>query len=162
MGELTWEEVSAQRDEVRKKMAAIVDASAALLAPLKGLTDEQRVAVVALGLMTRVITLAQRRDVRLDPALIERFGKEIDQYCPPLGAVAMSRTGDPCQDASLAYAQAITDCAKHGVDEQHCYKAYNSFGQMATCVLREVEGMRRVLGDLFNGLKPPRPFPFPI
>lgn len=150
--------------EVRKSLEGIlnhvVSATARLLEPLKGLSDEQRDAVVILGLVMRGIALAKRPPAKTSEAILVRFKEEINEICPPLGEVALSK--DPCFEATVSYLLALKKCQDEGHNEGECPDAWGPGATAVMCTMKMIEEMKTDIGTLLGRQRPPKPVPWPV
>jgi len=159
MGKKSKQELENARKKLANELDKFVKASRNLLEPLKGLNDTQIAALVTLGYSMRVIMLAGRPTAKVDKVILSRFKEVVDEVCPPLGNVAISK--DPCFEATVSYLSALKKCEDDGRDEDECFEAWGPGGQAVMCTMKELENMRGQLADIFGRLKPPRPFPWP-
>ena len=109
------------RKSLEESLNQVVGATGKLLEPLEGLSDEQRDAVVMLGLLTQGIMLAKRPAANMQEDILVAFKDEVDSICPPLGTLAISR--DPCFEATVAYLLALKDREEKGLTEAECPKS---------------------------------------
>jgi hypothetical protein len=154
-------ELENARQKLANELDKLVKVSENLLAPLKAVNENQMAALVMLGFSVRLILLAGRPTANLDQRILEDFKVVIDDICPPLGEVAISK--DPCFETSISYASALQQCQNEDPprDEDECFEAWGPGAQAVMCTMRELEEMRGRLEDIFGRLKPPRPFPWP-
>lgn len=150
-------------EDARKKLASELDkfmqVSRNLLEPLKELNEYQIAALVTLAYSMRVIMLARRPATKIPEGILARFKEVVDEYCPPLRELAISK--DPCLEATLSYIEALKKCQDEGLTEDDCPDAWEHGGRAVMCTMKELEEMKGKLGDIFGGLKPPRPLPWP-
>ena len=147
------------REKLAKQLNGLIKASEKLLEPLKDLDEEQTAALVALVYSTRLIMFAGRPAAKLDKRILARFKRAVDEICPPLGTISVSR--DPCFEASVQYVQALKKCEDEGRSEEECFEAGRYGAQAVGCTMEELEEMRGKLRDMFGRIKPPRPLPWP-
>jgi hypothetical protein len=148
----------------RRKLAEqafgeVLHATKELLAPLKDLTVPQKDAVVALGLLARVASLGRRPSINVPQAVLEQFAADVDRVCPPLGKGAVSK--DPCLEATLSYMSALKDCEEDGRTEDKCQEAWGPAAAALACVMKEIDGLKREIGERLGRQVPPRPIPWP-
>jgi hypothetical protein len=152
-------------DNARKKLSAnlsrFVDASRKLLKPLKSLNDAQIAALFTLGYSMKIIMLVERPTTKIDKAIISRFKVIMDEICPSLGDIVISK--DPCFESTLAYVSALGKCDKEGRSEDQCREAWQPGAESVNCAIRELENMRKQLKDIMDGIEPWEPWePFPL
>lgn len=148
------------RRSLEKSLTQLVGVASSLLEPLTDLNDEQRDAVVMLGLLMQGITLAERPPARMSEDILARFKEELDAICPPLGKVAISE--DPCFEATVSYASALKKCEDEGRREEECFEAWGSGAQAVICTMKIIEEIKAEIGTLLGRQKPPKPIPWPI
>lgn len=155
------QELENAREKLANELDEFVKASRNLLEPLKELNETQIAALVTLGFSIRVILLAGRPTANIDQGILAGFKEVVDEICPPLGKVAISK--DPCFDATVSYVSALKKCKDEDPprDEDECFEAWGPGAQAVMCTMKELEEMKGQLADIFGRLKPPRPFPWP-
>lgn len=150
-------------ENARKKLAIEIDnyvkALGNLLKPLKDLNESQIAALIALGFSIRIIMLVRRPTTRIDEMIFKRFKEVIDDICPPLGKVTISK--DPCFDATVSYLSSLKQCQHEGRDEDKCFEAWEPGAQALNCTMKELDRMKKQLLDIFERLNPPIPFQWP-
>lgn len=132
--------------------------------PLKNLSEEQVASVIALSYLAQGIALANSPTVTLPEDIETRFKDEIGSVSPGL-----SRVGDAssiflaCFDQSVACASALASCRNEDPprSEEDCFESWGPCGQEVMCWMRELEAMRGRINDIFGGLRPPKPIPWP-
>ena len=154
------QELFEARKSLEKILGQVVGATGKLLEPLRKLSDEQRDAVVILGLIMRGIVLAKRPTTKMSEDILIQLKEEVDGICPPLGGVAISK--DPCFEASVSYVSALKECEDEGRDEDECPDAWGPGYAAVMCTMKMIEEMKREIGTLLNRQKPPKPIPWPI
>lgn len=159
MEKATREALEHGRKALAAKVDQMVSATADLLEPLKDLNESQKAAVATLQLLMQGIMLAKRPAAKLREDILVRFGEQIDSVCPPLGKTVTA--GDPCFRATVDYVIALKKCQDKGTDEDECPDAWGAGAAALKCTMDALEKMRGVIRDLFNRVKPPRPFPWP-
>ncbi len=148
------------RKSLEESLNQVVGATSKLLEPLKGLSDEQRDAVVMLGLMMQGVALAKRPPAKMSEDILVQFKEELDGICPPLGKVAISK--DPCFEATVSYLSALKKCEDEGRNEDECPDAWGPGGMAVMCTMKMLEEMKTEIGALLRRQKPPKPIPWPI
>lgn len=147
------------RKSLEKSLKQVVGATSKLLEPLKGLNDEQRDAVVMLGLMVDVIALAKRPTAKLSEGVLMQFKDQVDGICPPLGEVSISK--DPCLDATTSYLSALKKCQDDGKSEAECSDAWGPGGTAVMCTMEKIETVKHEIEVLLGRQVPPKPIPWP-
>ena len=147
------------RKSLEKNLSHVVGATSKLLAPLKELSDEQRDAVVMLGLLVDVIALAKRPTAKLSEGILMQFKDQVDGICPPLGEVAISK--DPCLESTVSYVSALKECQDEGRDEDECPKAWGPGGAAVMCAMEKIETAKHEIGVMLGRQEPPKPIPWP-
>ncbi len=153
------QELLEARKSLEKNLNQVVDATSQLLEPLKGLSDEQRDAVVILGLMMQAIALAKRPPAKMSEDILVQFKEKIDEICPPLGKVAITK--DPCFESTVSYLSALKKCQDEGLNEEECPDAWGYGGAAVMCAMKMVEEMKIEIGAMLGKQKPPKPIPWP-
>jgi hypothetical protein len=153
------ESLEKKKDELVKVLDQLVESSSEILKPLKNLDGLQIAALTTFGYLMRISMIAGRPVINIDSGSIGHLSKVIDEICPPMGKIDISM--DPCLEASIAYASAMAKCEDEGIDESECYDAYGPAGQSIACAMKEIEDLKNQLKDIFKGLEPPKPFPWP-
>jgi hypothetical protein len=130
------------RKSLERSVSQVVGATSRLLEPLRDLNDEQRDAVVMLGLLMQGIALAKRPPTMLNEDILARFKEELDAICPPLGEVTISM--DPCFEATVSYASALKRCEDEdeGRREEECFEAWGPGAQAVMCTMKMIEEMK--------------------
>ena len=154
------QELFEARKSLEKILSQVAGATGKLLETLKELSDEQRDAVVILGMITQGIALAKRPQTNMSENILIQLKEEIDGICPPLGKLAISK--DPCFEATVSYVSALKKCEDEGRDEDECYDAWGPGYAAVMCTMKMIEEMKREIGTLLNGQRPPKPIPWPI
>jgi len=147
------------RQKLANELDKFVKVSRNLLEPLKGLNEIQVAALVTLGFLMRAITLAGRPTAKIDKRIMTRFKEVVDEICPPLGKVTISK--DPCFEATVSYLSTLKKCEDEGRNEDECFEAWGYGASAVMCTMKELEEMKGQLADIFGRLKPPRPIPWP-
>jgi len=147
------------RKSLEKNLNQVIGATSKLLEPLKGLSDEQRDAVVMLGLLVDVIALAKRPTARLSEGILMQFKEQVDGICPPLGKVAISK--DPCFESTVSYLTALKKCDDEGKSEDECPEAWGPGGAAVMCTMEKIETAKREIEVLLGRQVPPKPIPWP-
>jgi len=161
MGKQDRERLLEARKSLEISVGQVADATSRLLEPLRDLNDEQRDAVVMLGLLIQGIALIKRPPAMMSEDILLRFKEELDAICPPLGEVALSM--DPCFDATVSYLSALKDCEDEGRSEAECPEAWGPGAQAVMCTMKMLEEkIKPAIGTLLGGQKPPKPIPWPI
>jgi hypothetical protein len=149
------------RQELTNELDKLVKSSRNLLEPLRKLDELQIAALVMFGYLMRIIQLAGRPAANIDEGILNRLNGVIDEICPPLGRVVISK--DPCFDASTSYVAALKKC--RGEDpprsEDECFEAWGPGARAVMCTMRELEEMKGQMGDIGGRLKPPGPISLP-
>lgn len=153
------QELENSRQKLENELDGYVKVLGNLLEPLKELNETQVAALVTLGFSMRAIMLAGRPTARIDEGILARFKEVVDEICPPLGKVTISK--DPCFEATVSYLSALKECEDEGRNEDECPKAWGYGAQAVMCTMKELEEMKGQLVDIFGRLKPPRPIPWP-
>ena len=148
------------RKSLEESLNQVVGATSKLLEPLKGLNDDQRDAVVMLGLMMQSITLAKRPPAKISEYILVQFKEELDEICAPMGKVAISK--DPCLEATASYLSALKKCEDEGQNEANCPDAWGPASSAVMCTMKIIEEMKTDIVALLVGQKPPKPIPWPI
>ena len=146
------------RDKLTKKINQWVNVIPNLLEPLKDLKENQMAAVVALGFLTRWFMVANAPAVKLGADIVARFKTEIDTVCPDFSKVL---TRDPCFEAEIEYATAMSKCKEEGRDEDECHEAWGPGARAVQCTMEELEILGQKIKDIYRRLTPPRPIPWP-
>jgi hypothetical protein len=147
------------RKSLERSAAQVIGATGKLLEPLKDLTDAQQNAVVMLGRLIQGVALLKRPSVKMKEEILVQFRDELDEICPPLGKMAISK--DPCFEATVAYASALVKCEAQGVGEDDCLEAWGPLSQAVRCAMRAIEEMKAEFETMLGGQYPPRPIPWP-
>ena len=145
---------------LEKSVSQLVGATSRLLEPLTNLNDEQRDAVVMLGLLMHGFALAKRPPTKMSENTLARFKKELDAICPPLGEVAISK--EPCFEATVSYVSALKKCEDEGRSEEECFEAWGPGAQAVMCAMKMIEELKVEIGTLLGRQTPPKPIPWPI
>ena len=138
------------RKSLEKNLSQVVGATSKLLEPLKGLSDEQRDAVVMLGLLVDVIALAKRPTTRLSEGVLMQFKEQVDGICPPLGEVTISK--DPCFESTVSYLTALKKCDDEGKSEDECPDAWGPGGAAVMCTMEKIETVKHEIEVLLQRL----------
>jgi hypothetical protein len=150
------------RKKLEKRLTYFVGSTEYLLESLKNLNDEQIAAVVAFGYLMQCITQAKSPVVKLGDDSVVRFEKELAGVSPNL---ARARAGvsifNDCFDYDVAYATAMKKCEDEGKREDECRDAHGPGAAAIYCRMEKLEEVQGILHDLFDKLKPPKPFPLP-
>lgn len=160
MGTVSHRDLLGARKSLESSVNQVVDATRELLEPLRQLNDEQRDAVVMLGLLMQGFALTRRPPARLREDISVRFQEQLDGICPPLGTAVIAK--DPCFEATVAYVSALVDCEEDGRDEDECYDAWGPGFAAVTCAMEKIEQMKAEIGVMLARQEPPRPIPWPI
>lgn len=129
--------------------------------PLGTLDREQRAAVAALVMMTRVAAQQQSLGAK-DSTLIDKMWVEIPDFCPPIPEVSMNLFGD-CRDQEMAYATSMARCLEDGdKSEADCEKeSYGDLTAAVMCRMQEIEALAGVIREIPGRDWPPSPIPWP-
>lgn len=160
MKKMTKSEVDVAKKNLSNVLSKFVKASASLLKPLESLNEEQIAALFTLGYSLRIFMSLEHITDKGDKAVLKNYKKVIDEICPPLGNIVIAK--DPVFEAEVSYLSALAECEKEGKSEDECPKAWEFMAQIIMAEMKEVEEMRRELINIYNGMNPPRPFPWPI
>ena len=147
------------RKSLEKNLSQVVGATSKLLAPLKELSEEQRDAVVMLGLLVDVMSLAKRPTARLSEGVMMQFKEQVDGICPPLGEVAIAT--DPCMDSTTSYLSALKKCDDEGKSEDECPDSWGHGAAAVMCTMEKIETAKREIEVLLRRHEPPKPIPWP-
>ncbi len=153
------ERLTSSRSSLEKSVSQLVGATRSLLEPLRDLNDEQRDAVIMLGLLMQGIALAKRPPARMSQDILAHFKAELDAICPPLGGLAISE--DPCFEATVSYVSALTKCQDEGRREEQCFEAWGPGAEAVMCTMKMMEAMKTEIGTMLGRQKPPKPTPWP-
>lgn len=153
-----YEGALAQYDTLAGQLAQSV---AYLGQPLQSLNEQQQASVAALLILTRVTAQAQALRPARATGPLEAVWNRLPDVCPPVRTASFSRGG--CLDASIAYASAMASCLKDGKPESECERVAAPEGAAEiACMMRQLEGLRGLIGGLPGRRWPPGPFPWPI
>ncbi|MEE9555403.1 MAG: hypothetical protein V3W18_14035 [candidate division Zixibacteria bacterium] len=145
-----------------KNLRQMAMATKQIAAPLKALTPEEMVSVASLIMVSNNLTAARAGGIEFEKEIREIFVAELVAISPELGkAVAPGIFGGACWDQSLAYASAMASCEKDGTSEEDCWEANGALGTLMGCEQREMARLKEEIKDLWGGLKPPKPDPWP-
>jgi len=154
------ERILGARESLEKSVGQIVAATSKLLEPLKELNDEQKDAVVTLGLLIQGITFAKRPPVMMSEDILIQFQEELNEICPPLGEITIAK--EPCFEATVSYASAMQKCEDEGKSEEECPEAWGAGYQSIMCAMKKIEEIKDDIRNILDGQRPPKPIPWPI
>jgi hypothetical protein len=147
-------------ESLEHSVSQVAEATSSLLEPLRDLDDEQRDAVVMLGLLLQSIAFIKRPPAMMREDLLVQFKEELNAVCPPLGDAALSM--DPCISATVAYLTALKDCEDDGKTEKDCPEAWGPGAQSVMCTMKMIEEMKSEIEIRLLGQRPPKPIPWPV
>jgi hypothetical protein len=148
------------RKSLETSLNKILVVTGKILEPLKGLTEEQKEAVVRLGLMMQAIALAKRPTTKVAQETLVQFGKEIDNFCPPLGKATIAQ--DPCFESTVSYLTSLKKCQDDGRTEEECEEAWGYGAMSVMCTMEKINELGRRIGEWPGGGEHPGPIPRPI
>ena len=158
----------AQFVEARETLTAetdqLVKVTKHIAAPLKNLSEEQVASTVALWYLAQGIALAHSPTVTLPEGIATRFKDEIGTVSPGLTRVVdASSIRFACSDEMVACVMALAGCENEDPprSEEECFESWGPCAEQTMCLMRELEAMRGRINDIFGGLRPPRPIPWP-
>jgi hypothetical protein len=138
-----------------------------LLNGLKGLTREQRNAVIALMAITRASAFYESRFLKRDDASLQAFYGPLGQFSPAYRAPAtfhqqIIRT---CFDATVSCLSAQKKCRNSGGSDDQCdrdFRVIEACANEAACMTREFIRLHQGIPHILGGRDPwpPQPFPY--
>ncbi len=130
--------------------------------PLKNLTDDQRAAVSALLVITRVASQQEYSLGSKTKSLLDGIWVDIPELCPPLPESTLKRFGD-CRDQEMDYGVSWSKCRDEEKSEEECDE--ENAGELSAavmCRMKEIEELANLIKVIPGRKWPPQPFPWPI
>ncbi len=140
------QELMDPRQSINGMLDQVVSLVRKIVDPLRDLNEEQRYSVAMLAILIQAVTLANRPSSKISTDVLDRFKDQLDNICPSLGSVAIS--GDPCYEASVAYAAAKQRCKDETTPEGKCFEAQKYEGILTKCLVSKLECTKREIGVL--------------
>ncbi len=140
------QELMDPRQSIDGMLYQVVSLARKIVEPLRDLNEEQRFSVAMLGILIQAVTLANRPSSRISADVLDRFKDQLDNICPSLGSAAIS--GDPCYEASVAYATAKQKCKDDNTPAVECFEAQKYEGILTKCLVNKLECTKREIGVL--------------
>lgn len=155
-------------EERQKAMAQLASDSKEVLDRLKGLTTEQRNAVVALMAITRASAVYESRFLRNDDSALRALYGPLSEFSPAYRAPASFNRSwmTACLDATVSCLSAQKKCRDGGGTERDCDRNYSVIEACANemmCITSEFLKLHKGLPAILGGRDPwpPKPQPFP-
>lgn len=152
------------REKLEQQAAQMVKVTKHIAVPLKNLSEEQVASTVALWYLAQGIALAHSPTVTLPEGIATRFKDEIGTVSPGLTRVVdASSIPFACSDEMVACVMALAGCENEDPprSEEECFESWGPCAEQTMCLMRELEAMRGRINDIFRGLRPPKPIPWP-
>lgn len=158
---------SAALQDREKAMSQLAADSKEALHRLKGLSGEEKSAVVALMAISRASAAYESRFLKKDDAALRALYRDLGQFSPayraPGNFLLSLRTA--CFDQSLACASAQASCRKGGKTDAECERSFSVIEACANemaCVTKELQQLHKGFPTILGGRPwPPGPQPFP-
>lgn len=169
-GEKVSQETIDKANAMKKEAAVKLDknlrqmalATKQIVAPLKALTAEEMVSVVSLIMVSNNLAAARAGGIEFEKEIREIFARELEAISPGLGkAILPGSYRGGCWDQSIAYVSALVSCEEDGRSEAECWEAYGLSEALMACEMKEMAKLKEEIKDLWGGLKPPKPDPWP-
>jgi hypothetical protein len=167
--------LAAQRDgkgnqalqEREKAMAQLAADARLALDRLKGLSGEQKNAVVALMAISRASAAYESRFLKKDDAPLRAFYRDLGQFSPayqaPGNFIVSLRAA--CFDQTVACVSAQAKCRKGGKTDAECERSFEVIEACANemaCMTNELRQLHKGFPTILGGRPwPPGPQPFP-
>jgi hypothetical protein len=153
--------------EREKAMAQLAADSKQALDRLKGLTSEQKNAVIALMAISRASGAYESRFLRKDDPSLRALYGELRQFSPAYRAPAsFSRSWmTTCFDQTVACLSAQKKCREGGSTDDQCDRSYaviEACGNEMACITSEFLKLHKGIPTILGGRDPwpPQPFPY--
>ena len=169
--ERSAEETAAARArlvEAREKLIKEVDRYIAVTenvaSPLAKLNEDQIASIVALSYIARSVELVHSPNTRLARNTTIRFKDKLDSISSGLGRVTEVKSPIfACIEESIGCVTALASCDSEDPprSEEECFESWGPCAEELSCVWGRLEAMKGRINDIFGGLRPPRPIPWP-
>ena len=152
------------RDKLAKEVERYIAVTGNVAEPLAKLNEEQVASVVALSYIARSVELAHLASTRLPQGTVTQFKDKLVSISPGLGRIVdVESPTFACMDESLACVIALAGCASEDPPrgDEECYESWGPCAEHLYCLWPKLEAGKGRINDIFGGLKPPKPIPWP-